>query len=123
MAFLHNTHHPAWNTVPGKSGHAVPVPEPCVTGATTAGGWIYSIFDDPDKQQAAWDYVSWMLSPVMRAMCGNRRITHRRSVFDDPIFASELFQVFGRQLEAHPRNRDPSSPLFKMSLALPSRKY
>ena len=47
------------------------MPEHGVTSATTAGGWIYSIFtDDPDKQQAAWDYVSWMLSPeVMRAMC------------------------------------------------------
>ena len=103
MAFLHNTHAPSLEQqFPGQIGAMLyPVPEHGVTSATTAGGWIYSLFtDDPDKQQAAWDYVSWMLSPeVMRAMCVEiGGLPTRRSVFDDPIFASELFQVFGRQL-------------------------
>ncbi|MGI6641366.1 MAG: ABC transporter substrate-binding protein [Limnochordia bacterium] len=119
MAFLHNTHAPSLEQqFPGQIGAMLyPVPEHGVTSATTAGGWIYSIFtDDPDKQQAAWDYVSWMLSPeVMRAMCVEiGGLPTRRSVFDDPIFASELFQVFGRQLEgAHMKPGDPIFPVIQ----------
>lgn len=124
MALLHNTHAPNMDKqFPGQVGAMLyPVPERGVTSATTAGGWIYSIFtDDSAKQQAAWEYVSWMLSPqVMKSMCAEiGGLPTRRSVFDDTMFASDWNQVFGRQLEgARMKPGDAVFPLIQDEFAV-----
>ena len=124
MALLHNTHAPNMEEqFPGQIGAMLyPVPQHGVTSATTAGGWIYSILtDDPAKQQAAWEYVSWMLSPeVMKSMCADTGgLPTRRSVFDDTMFSSDWNQVFGRQLEgAHMKPGDPVFPLIQDEFAV-----